>query len=455
MAKSKNKNGFFCKECGYESIKWLGQCPSCNAWNSFEENKFETSIEGLDFINLSKGQIEKPKTLNEISDNEIEKIKTGDAEFDNLLGGGIVKGSITLIGGAPGIGKSTLILQIVKGLSDNNKRILYVTGEESLSQIKLRANRIGHFNDNVLFLSEINITKILSTAIEMKPDVLIIDSIQTMSINNEALSVGSQQDIRNITSYIFRIAKEYEISTFIIGHITKDGQVAGPKMLEHMVDTVLYFEDDTSKNLRLLRTKKNRFGSNNELCIYEMKNDGLKSIKNPSEIFLDGGLVDASGNIVTCIIDSNRPIFIEVQALVTKSSFGLARRNINGSDSNRLNLLIAILEKRMNIPLYQYDIYVNITGGLKIKDPSIDLAIIMAILSSYKEKPLGKNVIYVGEVGLSGEVRGVSQINLRLKEAIKLGYKLIFIPFANMKDVDKKILENNQITIKPIKDVIN
>ena len=455
MAKSKNKNGFFCKECGYESIKWLGQCPSCNAWNSFEENKFETSIEGLDFINLSKGQIEKPKTLNEISDSEIEKIKTGDAEFDNLLGGGIVKGSITLIGGAPGIGKSTLILQIVKGLSDNNKRILYVTGEESLSQIKLRANRIGHFNDNVLFLSEINITKILSTAIEMKPDVLIIDSIQTMSINNEALSVGSQQDIRNITSYIFRIAKEYEISTFIIGHITKDGQVAGPKMLEHMVDTVLYFEDDTSKNLRLLRTKKNRFGSNNELCIYEMKNDGLKSIKNPSEIFLDGGLVDASGNIVTCIIDSNRPIFIEIQALVTKSSFGLARRNINGSDSNRLNLLIAILEKRMNIPLYQYDIYVNITGGLKIKDPSIDLAIIMAILSSYKEKPLGKNVIYVGEVGLSGEVRGVSQINLRLKEAIKLGYKLIFIPFANMKDVDKKILENNQITIKPIKDVIN
>ena len=455
MAKSKNKNGFFCKECGYESIKWLGQCPSCNAWNSFEENKFETSIEGLDFINLSKWQIEKPKTLNEISDSEIEKIKTGDAEFDNLLGGGIVKGSITLIGGAPGIGKSTLILQIVKGLSDNNKRILYVTGEESLSQIKLRANRIGHFNDNVLFLSEINITKILSTAIEMKPDVLIIDSIQTMSINNEALSVGSQQDIRNITSYIFRIAKEYEISTFIIGHITKDGQVAGPKMLEHMVDTVLYFEDDTSKNLRLLRTKKNRFGSNNELCIYEMKNDGLKSIKNPSEIFLDGGLVDASGNIVTCIIDSNRPIFIEIQALVTKSSFGLARRNINGSDSNRLNLLIAILEKRMNIPLYQYDIYVNITGGLKIKDPSIDLAIIMAILSSYKEKPLGKNVIYVGEVGLSGEVRGVSQINLRLKEAIKLGYKLIFIPFANMKDVDKKILENNQITIKPIKDVIN
>ena len=276
-----------------------------------------------------------------------------------------------------------------------------------------------------------------------------------MSMNDEGLNVGSSQDIRNITSYIFRIIKEYEISTFIIGHITKDGQVAGPKLLEHMVDTVLYFEDDTTKNLRLLRSKKNRFGSNNELCIYEMKNDGLKSVKNPSEIFLDGGLLDASGNIVTCIIDSNRPIFIEVQALVTKSSFGMARRTINGSDSNRLNLLIAILEKRMNIPLYQYDIYVNITGGLKIKDTSIDLAIIMAILSSYKEKPLGKDVIYIGEVGLSGEVRGVSQINLRIKEAIKLGYRLIFIPYANMKDVDKKILEDKQIVIKQVKDVIN
>ena len=455
MAKNKNKISFYCKECGYESTKWLGQCPSCSAWNSFVENKFETNIEGLDLINLSKGQIEKPKTLNEISDNEIIKIKTGDTEFDNLLGGGIVKGSMTLIGGAPGIGKSTLILQIVKNLSDSNKKVLYVTGEESLSQIKLRAKRIGNFNDNVLFLSEVNIAKVLSTAINIKPDVLVIDSIQTMSMNEEGLNVGSSQDIRNITSYIFRIIKEYEISTFIIGHITKDGQVAGPKLLEHMVDTVLYFEDDTTKNLRLLRSKKNRFGSNNELCIYEMKNDGLKSVKNPSEIFLDGGLLDASGNIVTCIIDSNRPIFIEVQALVTKSSFGMARRTINGSDSNRLNLLIAILEKRMNIPLYQYDIYVNITGGLKIKDTSIDLAIIMAILSSYKEKPLGKDVIYIGEVGLSGEVRGVSQINLRIKEAIKLGYRLIFIPYANMKDVDKKILEDKQIVIKQVKDVIN
>ena len=455
MAKNKNKISFYCKECGYESTKWLGQCPNCSAWNGFVENKFETNIEGLDFINLSKGQIEKPKTLNEISDNEIIKIKTGDTEFDNLLGGGIVKGSMTLIGGAPGIGKSTLILQIVKNLSDSNKKVLYVTGEESLSQIKLRAKRIGNFNDNVLFLSEVNIAKVLSTAINIKPDVLVIDSIQTMSMNDEGLNVGSSQDIRNITSYIFRIIKEYEISTFIIGHITKDGQVAGPKLLEHMVDTVLYFEDDTTKNLRLLRSKKNRFGSNNELCIYEMKNDGLKSVKNPSEIFLDGGLLDASGNIVTCIIDSNRPIFIEVQALVTKSSFGMARRTINGSDSNRLNLLIAILEKRMNIPLYQYDIYVNITGGLKIKDTSIDLAIIMAILSSYKEKPLGKDVIYIGEVGLSGEVRGVSQINLRIKEAIKLGYRLIFIPYANMKDVDKKILEDKQIVIKQVKDVIN
>lgn len=456
MAKNKNNKVYFCKECGFESAKWLGQCPSCKSWDSFvEETKINLNSQDL-FTENSKNVDIIPKTINEIDVNENEKIKTGIGEFDNLIGGGIVKGSLTLLGGSPGIGKSTLILQIANKLGVQNKNVLYVSGEESLSQIKLRANRIGVFSETVKFVSETNINKIIKLALNTNPDLLIIDSIQTISSEAEDKTPGSITQVKIATSNFFRLSKEYNISTIIIGHITKDGSVAGPKIMEHMVDTVLYFEDDSLKNLRILRCRKNRFGASDELAVFEMDTNGLKEITNPSEIFLEGRPKDATGCVVTCVIESNKPILIEVQALVTKSAYGLARRNANGIDINRLNLLIAIIEKRMQIPLFEYDIYVNITGGLKIKDASIDLAIIMAIISSYKNKVLGDDVIYCGEVGLSGEVRSIINVNKRIQEGMKLGFKKIFIPKSNVDNIDKRVLKKfNNIEIKAITDLMS
>ena len=456
MSKKSNKNLFYCKECGYESTKWLGQCPSCSSWNSFvEAEKIDNTISNSLGINTSSEVLE-AKSLNDIEEVKEERIATGISEFDNLLGGGIVKGSLSLIGGAPGIGKSTLLLQIVKHLGDKGIDVLYVSGEESLNQIKLRSNRIGKFQDNVKFISNTNMDSILSTVFKTKPQVLIIDSIQTMALNLEDKIPGSITQVRACTQGIFRVCKEINTSAFIVGHITKEGTVAGPKLLEHIVDVVLYFEDDQMKNLRILRCNKNRFGSLDTLAVFEMTGAGLKEVKNPSEIFLDGRPSGATGCVVTCIIESGRPILLEVQALVTKSSFGIPRRTINGADINRLNLLIAIIEKRMNIPLYQYDIYINITGGLKIKDTSIDLAIIMAIISSYKDKALRSDCIYCGEVGLSGEVRSISNVNVRVQEAIKLGYKNIFLPKLNIDSIDDSLIKKySGIEIKPIEGVIN
>ena len=449
--KNKSEYVYFCKNCGYESSKWLGKCPACNEWDTFKQQRLSSN----DDNQLIRNEIKLPKTLKEIESINEERIITNINEFDNLLGGGIVKGSLTLIGGAPGIGKSTLLLQISKSLSSKNYKILYISGEENLTQIKVRANRIGLDNDNVKFLDEVDLSQIVNIIIDDKPDLLIIDSIQTMVSSNDSDKVpGSIMEIRNCASQIFRISKEYNISTFLIGHITKDGLVAGPKILEHMVDTVLYFEDDKYKNYRMLRCKKNRFGSNKELAIFEMYENGLREVKNPSEIFLDGRPSDATGCVVTCSIDSNRPIFIEVQALVTLTNYGMAKRNINGSNYNRLSLLIAIIEKRMNIPLYQYDIYINITGGLQINDTSIDLAIIMAILSSYKNQVLGSDCIYCGEVGLSGEIRSITNVEMRVKEAIKLGYKKIFLPKVNVDNMNKQLIEKNKnIIIKSISNV--
>ena len=456
MSKKSDKNLFYCKECGYETSKWMGQCPSCKAWNSFvEAEKMDSAVTASLGLNTSATVLE-AKSLNDIEEVKEERIKTGISEFDNLLGGGIVKGSLSLIGGAPGIGKSTLLLQVVKNLGDNGVNVLYVSGEESLNQIKIRSSRIGTFKDNVRFISSTNMDSVLATVIKNKPDVLIIDSIQTMALNLDDKIPGSITQVRACTQGIFRVCKDYGISSFIVGHITKEGTVAGPKLLEHIVDVVLYFEDDQLKNLRILRCNKNRFGSLDTLAVFEMTSLGLREVKNPSEIFLDGRPSGATGCVVTCIIESGRPILLEIQALVTKTSFGIPRRTINGADINRLNLLIAIIEKRMNVPLYQFDIYINITGGLKIKDTSIDLAIIMAILSSYKDKALKNDCIYCGEVGLSGEVRGISNINIRVQEAIKLGYKKIFLPKTNIESIDSKILEKYKgIEIKPIEDVIN
>lgn len=456
MSKKSNKSSFYCKECGFESIKWLGQCPSCGSWNTFvEAEKVSTVISNSIGINTAAETIE-PKSLSNIEDVKGERIHTSISEFDNLLGGGIVKGSLSLIGGAPGIGKSTLLLQVVKSLGDNGIDVLYVSGEESLNQIKIRASRIGKFSDKVKFISNTNMDSIISTVIKTKPEVLIIDSIQTMALNLDDKVPGSITQVRACTQAIFRVCKEYSISSFIVGHITKEGTVAGPKLLEHIVDVVLYFEDDQLKNLRILRCNKNRFGSCDALAVFEMTSEGLREIKNPSEIFLEGRPSNATGCVVTCVIESGRPILLEIQALVTKSAFGIARRTINGADVNRLNLLIAIIEKRMNIPLYEYDIYINITGGLKIKDTSIDLAIIMAIVSSYKNVALKNDCIYCGEVGLSGEVRSISNINSRVQEAIKLGYKIIFLPKTNVDSLDDSIINKyKDIEIKPIQDVLN
>ena len=456
MSKKTNKSSFYCKECGFESIKWLGQCPSCGAWNTFVESEKVSNVISNSLGIDTKAQSVEPKTLSSIVDVKEERILTGISEFDNLLGGGIVSGSLSLIGGAPGIGKSTLLLQVVKSLGDKGIDVLYVSGEESLNQIKIRANRIGKFSDSVKFVSDTNMDAILSTVIKSKPKVLIIDSIQTMALNLDDKVPGSITQVRACTQAIFRICKEYNISSFIVGHITKEGTVAGPKLLEHIVDVVLYFEDDQLKNLRILRCNKNRFGSCDALAVFEMTGEGLREIKNPSEIFLEGRPSNATGCVVTCVIESGRPILLEIQALVTKSAFGIARRTINGADFNRLNLLIAIIEKRMNIPLYQFDIYINITGGLKIKDTSIDLAIIMAIVSSYKNTALKNDCIYCGEVGLSGEVRSISNINSRVQEAIKLGYKIIFLPKTNVDSLDESIISKyKDIEIKPVQDVLS
>lgn len=454
MAK-KNKKIFYCKECGYESANWLGKCPSCGVWNSLVEMPDIDLPLGLDF-DLKESKTIEPKVLREIEDVKEERILIGISEFDNLMGGGIVKGSLSLIGGAPGIGKSTLLLQVCKELGNKNINVLYVSGEESLNQIKLRANRIGKFSDSVKFVSDTNLENVIATIIKNPPNLVIIDSIQTMALNIEDRIPGSITQVRACTQSIFRVCKEYNVAGIIVGHITKEGTVAGPKLLEHIVDTVLYFEDDSLKNLRILRSRKNRFGSIDALAVFEMTSMGLQEIKNPSEIFLDGRPSGATGCVVSCIIESGRPILIEVQALVTKSSFGIPRRTINGADLNRLNLLIAIIEKRMKLPLYEYDIYINITGGLHIKDTSIDLAIIMAIVSSYKEKALGESCIYCGEVGLSGEVRSISYINMRVQEAIKLGYKKIFLPETNVESIDMKDIKKfKDIEIKKIRDVIN
>lgn len=436
--KTKRDIVYFCNECGYESGKWLGQCPTCGSWNSFVEQKIE-HIEYLDKNNID--ELKEPLSLKDIESDNTYRLKTGISEFDHLIGGGIVKGSLTLLGGAPGIGKSTLVLQISKALSDKGYSVLYVSGEENLSQIKLRADRIGEFNQKIKFLDETELNKIIPYAIKTKPDLLIIDSIQTMTESGGI--AGSITEIKNSAQILFRLAKDNHISVIMIGHITKDGNVAGPKILEHIVDTVLYFEDDQIKQYNLLRCYKNRFGSNKELAVFEMTDKGLKEVVNPSMIFLDEKSGDNSGCAITCCIDSNKPIFLEVQALVTKSSFSMPRRTINGSDFNRLNILIAIIEKRMNISLFEYDVYVNITGGLKIKDTSIDLAIIMAILSSYKNKNLPSDAVYCGEVGLSGELRNIPNVDIRIKEASRLGYKKIYLPNLSVRNLDKDLFNNN------------
>lgn len=437
MAKSKTM--FFCKECGFETAKWLGQCPGCKQWDVFvEEPVNKKSYKNSNSVTRSRCE---PELLSEVKIENDERILTGIGEFDRVLGGGIVIGSLVLVGGDPGIGKSTLLLQVCKNLINTKHNVLYISGEESLKQIKLRAQRLGEFNGELLLLSETNLDVIEETVIRVKPQVIIIDSIQTMFKEDVGSAAGSVSQVREVTGTLLRIGKSNNISVFIVGHVTKEGMVAGPKVLEHMVDTVLYFEGDNSASYRLLRAVKNRFGSTNEIGVFEMKNTGLSEVVNPSEYMLQGKPDGESGSVVTCTLEGTRPILIEVQALVCQTSFNLPRRTAAGTDYNRVNLLMAVIEKRLGLRMADCDAYINVAGGIKIIEPALDLALVAVIISSYRNHALDNKTLIFGEVGLTGEVRAVSYAEQRVIEAAKMGYEVCILPEVNRKAVSDQSIK--------------
>lgn len=428
MAKAK-KSVFFCQNCGHEESKWLGQCPACKEWNTFVEEKV-TSVKAGTVRDKKEAQI---VALSSVETDEDERMMTEMAELDRVLGGGIVPGSLVLVGGDPGIGKSTLLLQVCQRLAAMNKKILYISGEESLKQIKLRANRMGDFSHTLFLLCETNLDMIRNVIEQQTPDMVVIDSIQTMYNEEVGSAPGSVSQVRESTNILMQLAKGLGISIFIVGHVTKEGTVAGPRVLEHMVDTVLYFEGDRHASYRILRAVKNRFGSTNEIGVFEMQKRGLVEVENPSEFMLSGRPEHASGSVVACAMEGTRPMLMEIQALVCKSSFGMPRRTAAGLDYNRVNLLMAVLEKRAGLPLSSYDAYVNIAGGIRMNEPAADLGIVMAIASSYKNKPVSEDAIVFGEVGLSGEVRAVIMPEKRVAEAKKLGFKTCILPEVSVK----------------------
>ena len=433
MAKGKS-TVYFCQSCGYESPKWLGQCPGCREWNTFVEETVEKKSAGKAQERRAAGG---PVCLSSIETKEEDRVTTRMKELDRVLGGGIVPGSLVLVGGDPGIGKSTLLLQVCQKLSDDGHEVLYISGEESLKQIKLRAERIGSFSDKLRLFCETNLELIGDTIRNNKPEVVIIDSIQTMYNENVSAAPGSVSQVRESTGILLQLAKGLGISIFIVGHVTKEGTVAGPRVLEHMVDTVLYFEGDRHASYRILRSVKNRFGSTNEIGVFEMRETGLAEVKNPSEYMLNGRPENASGSVVACTMEGTRPLLIELQALVCHSNFGIPRRQTTGTDFNRVNLLMAVLEKRSGVQLSSCDAYVNITGGIKIQEPAIDLGIVLAILSSFRNKALNPKLVAFGEVGLSGEVRAVSMAKQRVAEAEKLGFEECVVPLVSLEECKK------------------
>lgn len=442
MASNKVKTAFFCSHCGYESVKWLGKCPACNEWNTFVEevieNNSDTGKSAWKGYEPEKKNTKESKVvlLSEVSGGEERRILCQDPELNRVLGGGIVEGSIVLVAGEPGIGKSTLFLQNALLLS--GIRTLYVSGEESESQIKMRANRLQITNHEFYLLAESSTQAIFKEIKKLKPQLLIVDSIQTMGSNLLDASPGSISQIRECAAEFQHFAKETGTPVFLIGHITKDGSIAGPKILEHMVDTVLQFEGDRHYNYRLLRTLKNRFGSTSELGIYEMNSNGMRAVTNPSEILISEKEEPLSGSAIAASMEGQRPLLVEVQALVTQSVYGTPQRTVSGLDLRRLQLLLAVLEKRGGFQYGSKDVFVNIAGGLKVEDPSIDLAVISALLSSYEDMPLPTSICFAGEVGLSGEIRAVNRIEQRISEAEKLGFGKIIVSKYNRKSYDKK-----------------
>lgn len=435
---AKSKTVFFCGECGYESAKWLGQCPVCKAWNAFSEapaiKKGGSSLKTGVAASL-------PIKIKDVSLESDERVTTGISELDRVLGGGIVKGSLVLVGGDPGIGKSTLLLQMCAKLSDKNISVLYVSGEESERQIAIRSERLGRQSSDMLLYCETDIEKIEAAIENGKPEVVIVDSIQTMYSSKADSAAGSISQVREVTSTLLRISKGLGVSVFIVGHVTKEGTVAGPRTLEHMVDTVLYFEGEDVASYRILRAVKNRFGSTNEVGVFDMGQTGLREVANPSEYMLKGMPENAPGSVVACTMEGSRPILVEVQALVCQTNFNFPKRTTAGADYNRVNILIAVLEKRLGLNLGNCDAYVNVAGGLKINEPALDLAIVAALISSYRNRESKGKIIAFGEVGLTGEVRGVNLARLRLEEIAKFGENLVIIPKVNYtKDLPFKVL---------------
>lgn len=430
MAKLKTK--YVCTECGCESPKWMVKCPECNQWNTFiEEVDTKTAaVSSTSLLNVAK-----PQKMKDISMEEEMRLSTGLGELDRVLGGGIVKGSLVLVGGDPGIGKSTLLLQLSDNVAKKGMKVLYVSGEESVKQIKIRAQRMDLDSEGIYLLSENNMEYIQQNIQEINPDLLIIDSIQTVYNPSILSAPGSVSQVRDATGNLMRIAKGEGITVFIVGHVTKAGAIAGPRVLEHMVDTVLYFEGDSHMSYRILRAVKNRFGSTNELGIFEMADRGLTEVINPSQMLLSGRMKGVSGSAIIASMEGTRPMLVEVQALLSYTSFGVPRRAATGADYNRVVLLMAVLEKRVGLQLQNYDSYVNVVGGIKLNDPSSDLGIIAAIASSYKDKEIDDNTVIIGEVGLAGEVRAVNFIEKRINEAYKLGFTKCIIPYNNLKNL--------------------
>ena len=449
---AKKSTVFFCRECGYESSKWMGQCPGCRAWNTFVEEPVQT----MTAPGAARTQSAQRRSATSLKDVEVAdryRISSGMGELDRVLGGGIVPGSLVLIGGDPGIGKSTILLQVSRYLSEHGTKVLYVSGEESLQQIRLRADRMGEFHGDVRMASETSLDVISELISAEKPDFCVIDSIQTVYREDISSAPGSVSQVRECTNILMQTAKQQNITIFLVGHVTKEGMVAGPRVLEHMVDTVLYFEGDRSAVYRLLRAVKNRFGATNEVGVFEMGEKGLTEVPNPSDYMLNGRPVGMSGSAVTCVMEGTRPMLLEIQALVARTAFGLPRRTAVGIDYNRVNLLIAVIEKRAGVSLGEYDVYVNITGGMHVSEPAIDLAIALSILSGYYDAAVGEHDIAFGELGLTGEIRGISNAAVRVREAVKLGYTRVILPAVSMQHLPKELREYC-VPVRNIRDAV-
>ena len=445
----KAKTVFYCQSCGYESSKWMGQCPGCREWNTFVEEPVVAATGSKKTIRTQKVE---PTLLSQVNAENETRMSSGIAELDRVLGGGIVLGSMVLVGGDPGIGKSTLLLQMCLKMTAENRKIMYISGEESLQQIKLRADRLSEYGGNLMMLCETDLDEIQVVIEKIHPELVIIDSIQTMCKSDVSSAPGSVSQVRESTGVFMRLAKTLGITIFIVGHVTKEGVVAGPRVLEHMVDTVLYFEGDRHASYRILRSVKNRFGSTNEIGVFEMKGNGLEEVLNPSQYLLEGRPEGASGSVVACIMEGTRPVMVEVQALVCRTNFNMPRRTAAGMDYNRVNLLMAVVEKRMGFSMSSWDAYVNIAGGMKLSSPALDLAVVAAVVSSYKDFAIDEETVIFGEVGLSGEVRAVNMAAQCVNEAKKLGFTRCIMPEVNIKGLDHPGIE--LIGIKNIRELM-